>query len=74
VSSLIVILIATLIGGLVGYVGFWVRQNWDFSFHGSPVRGLMMSFGFAGQAVFRGTLVGALSGLLIAALAEIVPW
>jgi ABC-type branched-subunit amino acid transport system permease subunit len=75
VSELIVMLLATIIGGLAGYVAFWLRQNWDMSVrHLTPARAVMISLAVAGRSVFRGTLVGLAVGTLVVVLCGKIPW
>ena len=73
-SSLLVILAGTIAGSAIGYVLFWLRQNFDFYSHGSPLRGLVASLSIAGESVFRGSLVGLFVGATVAVIAEIAPW
>jgi hypothetical protein len=75
VSALIVILLATIIGGLAGYVAFWLRQNWDLSVqHLTLGQGVIISLAVAGRSVFRGTLVGLAVGTLVVVLGGNIPW
>jgi hypothetical protein len=68
-------LLATIIGGLAGYVAFWLRQNWDMSVrHLTPARAVMISLAVAGRSVFRGTLVGLAVGTLAVVLSGKIPW
>jgi hypothetical protein len=74
VSSLLVILAATVAGSAIGYALFWLRQNFDFYSHGAPLRGLVASLSIAREFVFRGSLVGLLVGATLAVIAETAPW
>jgi hypothetical protein len=72
VGALVVMLLATIIGGLAGYAAFWARQNWDLSVHGNPARAVIISLAVAGRSVFRGTLIGLVVGTLVVLAARIL--
>jgi hypothetical protein len=69
-TALVLILTCTIAGGVLGYVAFWLHQNWDLHVHGSPARVVVVFLSAAGISVFRGVLAGLIVGAALAVFAE----